>query len=155
MRKGLCLVVALVGGAAAVAQAPAPTEKLKEGYWKPEKVEFQGKQQLAGQQAKDLMTLIVQGAEYRMYYTTDSAKGLAVRLFTGEFKADPATKTFEMEVKDGQKKGHKVHGIYEVNKDTLKLCYAPVNEPRPTKFESPADGEVFNEVWTYQKPLPK
>ena len=90
-----------------------------------------------------------------MYYVTDSKEGKALRLFVADFRPEDATRTFELEVREGQRKGLKVHGIYEAAGSQLKICYGPVDKPRPTKFEAPAGSGFFNEVWSYLDPQPK
>ena len=47
--------------------------------------------------------------------------------------------------------GKKVHGIYEVTADTLKLCYGPEDKARPTKFESTKGSGLFHEEWVRVK----
>ena len=59
--------------------------------------------------------------------------------------------TFEMTIKDGYKKGERLHGIYAIKGDVLKMCYCPVDKPRPKDFVSPKGSEVFNEEWTRTK----
>jgi uncharacterized protein (TIGR03067 family) len=125
------------------------------GYWKPESIQHDGKEQLPNAKERASFTLVVEKSEYRMYYMTDEKEGKALRLFVADFRPDSASRGFEMEVKDGQKKGLKVHGIYEVSNGTLKVCYGPADKPRPTKFEAPAGSGLFNEVWKYMTPQPK
>ena len=59
--------------------------------------------------------------------------------------------TFELTIKDGIKKGTKLHGIYELGKTSMKICYAPSEKPRPTKFESPAGAETFCDTYERHK----
>lgn len=149
------IALAVIFGGLAVASAQGPDARPKDGYWKPESVQFDGKEQLPDAKAREPLVLILAGSEYRMYYTTDAKAGKAIKLFVGDFKADPTTRQFELEVKDGQRKGMKVHGIYEVNGTQMKMCYGPSDQPRPTKFEAPAGSKLFSEVWSYMNPQPK
>lgn len=42
-------------------------------------------------------------------------------------------------------------GIYELNGDSYKVCFAPVGKPRPTALSStPGSGNIF-QVWERQK----
>lgn len=125
------------------------------GYWKPESVQYDGKEQCPDAKSREPLTLVIEKSEYRMYYMTDAKEGKAIRLFVADFRMDSASRGFEMEVKDGNKKGLKVHGIYEVSNGTLKVCYGPIDKPRPTKFEAPTGSGQFNEVWKFMNPQPK
>ena len=79
------------------------------------------------------ITLVVKDGEYRLYVLSDPKRKLHLRLFTADLKLDPASKSFELTVKDGDKKGQKRHGIYEHKNGQLKLCYGPARSPvRPS-----------------------
>lgn len=84
------------------------------------------------------------------YYeiTKDTIKifdGMAEKpIFVMKYSLDakPSPATIDMEITDGpapEVKGAKAKGIVEVKGDELKLCYDPMGEERPTKF----DGEKF------------
>lgn len=140
--------------------APLPEHIRKlHGFWKPESVKFDGKEQLADAKTKEMLTLAVINSEYRMYFSPDTdpdkTKRKYTRLFTADLTLDPATKTFELSVTDGQQKGGKRHGIYEHVGNTLHLCYGPASKPRPTKFEATPGSEYFEEVWKFECPLPE
>ena len=152
MRTLSFLVLVIVLASTATAQPPMP-EGLKklQGFWKAESIQYDGKEQIPDAKQRGLLTLVVKDAEYRMYCLSDAAKDEHYRLFTADLKLDPATKTFELNVKDGQKKGERRHGVYEVTDKNLKLCYGPIDKPRPTKFEATKDSEHFLEVWTPEK----
>jgi uncharacterized protein (TIGR03067 family) len=156
--RTLVLAIALVGSAGTAWGQETPPEKSgkpRNGYWRPESIQFDGKEQLPDSKSREALTLVIADSEYRMYYMTDPKEGKALRLFIAQFKPDAAARTFELEVKDGQRKGMKVHGIFELNGSQLKLCYGPEDKPRPTRFDAPAGSGLFNEVWSYLDPQPK
>ncbi|MGL6097432.1 MAG: hypothetical protein ACRC7O_16745, partial [Fimbriiglobus sp.] len=95
--------------------------------------------------------LVVKGAEYRVYYIKDAAKDEHFRLFTADITCDPAAGTFELNVKDGQRKGERRHGIYSVSGGSLRLCYGPADKPRPATYAAPKGSGMFNEVWVAEK----
>ena len=67
---------------------------------------------------------------------------------------DPSKKpkTIDYLMTDGFTKGKKQLGIYEVNGDTFKSCFAKPDAERPTEFESkPGDGRTLS-VWKRQTP---
>lgn len=127
--------------------APVPAALIPwGGVWSPQGCEFDGQQQLTGD-SKNSIRLSVVGAEYRMYYITDLKEMMGRRLSTADLIVDDHAGTFEMTIKDGYKKGERIHGIYAIKDETLKLCYGPAGKPRPIEFAAPKGSEVFNEVW--------
>jgi uncharacterized protein (TIGR03067 family) len=148
MRAVAATVVALVVGG--VAQAQSPDEEMKKwaGYWKPQSVVSEGKEQMPDPSSRASITLVVKDGEYRMYVLSDVKRKLHLRLFTAGLRLDPASKAFELTVKDGEKKGQKRHGIYDLKDGRLTICYGPGEKPRPTKFEAPPGSEFFLETWT-------
>lgn len=66
---------------------------------------------------------------------------------------DPAKKpkAIAYEMTGGVTKGKKQLGVYEVDGDTFKACFAKPGEPRPTDFSSkPGDGRTSS-VWKREK----
>jgi uncharacterized protein (TIGR03067 family) len=148
MRATLILAATVaVGNWSAAADAPA---KAPEGLWRPTSMVYEGKE-MADAEAKEKMTLVLKDGEYRMFWTTDAAKDEGVRLFTGDVSFDPAKGTFEVAIKDGQKKGEKVHGIYQLKDGVLRLCYGPAEKARPAAFASQEGSGYFCESWTAVK----
>jgi uncharacterized protein (TIGR03067 family) len=139
----------VVLGSFAVA-ADTPPAKAPEGAWKPKTIQFEGKE-MADAEAKQKMTLVLKDGEYRMYWARDLAKDEYIRLFTGTVTFDPSKGTFEVAIKDGEKKGEKVHGIYELKDGVLRLCYGPGDKTRPVAFASLAGSGYFLESWTAEK----
>jgi uncharacterized protein (TIGR03067 family) len=121
------------------------------GFWKPESVVYDGAEQFSDTAARQAITLVVKDGEYRVYFCKDKANDLHVRLVTAELKADAVAKTIELTIKDGDKKGLKCHGLYEVKAGKLRICYGPVDKPRPTEFAAPAGSGYFCEVWAAEK----
>jgi uncharacterized protein (TIGR03067 family) len=62
--------------------------------------------------------------------------------FTLDATATP--RTSDNTINDGPDKGKKIHGIYELEGDTLASCVAKVGEDRPRKFATtPGSGHTF------------
>lgn len=139
--------------ASAVAPTGAVAEELKrmQGYWKPQSVVFDAAEQIPDGAARAKLTMVVKDSEFRTYYCQDAAKDVHFRLFTADLTLDPAAHTFELTVRDGQKKGDRRHGIYELSGATMKLCYGPIDKPRPTTFAAPKGSGVFLETWAVEK----
>lgn len=61
-----------------------------------------------------------------------------------KFRLDPAAgQAIDLTPQEGEQAGKDLSGIFEVTKDTLKLCVtAEPGQPRPTDFTSPKDAKV-------------
>lgn len=133
---------------------PPPTPKDWGGVWAPVSCVYDGTEQMGDAKVKEAIRLSIEKGEYKLYYLTDPVEMIGKRLSAATLTVDEKAGTFALSITDGQKKGEKVHGIYELKGDTLKLCYAPADQPRPTKFDAPKGGTAFNEEWARAK-LPK
>jgi uncharacterized protein (TIGR03067 family) len=58
-------------------------------------------------------------------------------------------KTIDIDLTDGPDKGKKKLGIYEFEKENLKICVAAVGAPRPTEFKGGKDNNL--ETWQRAK----
>ncbi len=65
----------------------------------------------------------------------------------GSFKLDPSKKPKAIDIvfpaAPGDKQGQTVLGIYELDGDTLKLCYDPEGTKRPAEFKSKAGSKLI------------
>jgi uncharacterized protein (TIGR03067 family) len=140
----------------ALADPPAPAGDLDklQGYWKPLQCEYEGQPQMPTDIMKQV-TVVFDKSEYHLYFKDKELdknnKPVILRLALANVSLDSATKTITFEFADGPLKGKKSHGIYEVAGNQLKMCYGPIEKPRPTKFESPAGSGYFLETWARQK----
>jgi uncharacterized protein (TIGR03067 family) len=66
---------------------------------------------------------------------------------------DPAKKPKEMDydVTEGPTKGQKQLGIYEIDGDTIKFCFAPADKGRPTDFTAKEGSGRTLSVWKKAK----
>ena len=155
MRNLACVAVlsALITGTVLRAQAPAVPPELKrlDGFWKPQSVVADGQEQLKSAEAKASITLRIKDGEYALFQIADAKEDKHYRLCTADLRLDPAAKTFELAVKQGFKKGQKMHGVYEHTSNEFKVCYGPAEKPRPTKFEAPKGSDYFCETWVPEK----
>jgi uncharacterized protein (TIGR03067 family) len=146
-------VLVVLCPALALAEPPKPAADPSglSGYWKPQSVVSDGVEQFQDSKARDAVVLVVKDGEYRVYIYKDKAKDLGVRLVTAALKADATQKTIELTILDGERKGLKCHGIFEVRDGTLKLCYGPADKLRPATFAAPAGSQLFCETWQAEK----
>jgi uncharacterized protein (TIGR03067 family) len=63
----------------------------------------------------------------------------------GTFRIDPTAKPKQIDTTPttGDNKGKTALGIYEIDGDTLKICWAPAGKDRPTEFKSAEGSGVF------------
>lgn len=155
MRSLVIAVVLLAGVGPAQAQAPNPiSDELKKltGHYKPVSVQFDGAEQLPQDaKSRNALTLVIEKGEYRAYFQPDPKKDSHFRLFTADLALDPAGKTFDLVIKDGQRKGERRHGIYEHAGSMFKVCYGPAEKPRPTALAAPKGSDYFFETWAIEK----
>ena len=66
----------------------------------------------------------------------------------GTQKLDPSKspKTIDVTMVEGPHKGTVMLGIYEIDADTLKVCFDPEGKARPTEFKSPPGSKNFVNV---------
>jgi len=73
--------------------------------------------------------------------------------FTGTHKLDPTNKprTIDISDTDGPFKGKTVLGIYELDGNEFKICYAPPGKDRPKDFSAKAGTGYRYHVWKREK----
>lgn len=60
-------------------------------------------------------------------------------------------KSIDFDVTAGDDKGKKMLGIYEINNDTLKICYGPADKGRPTSYSTKSGSGQVSSVWKLKK----
>jgi uncharacterized protein (TIGR03067 family) len=72
----------------------------------------------------------------------------------GTVKLDPSKKPKEIDIvgTEGPNKGKTILAIYELDKDTLKVCYDLSGKARPTEFKTKADTMQFLVTYAREKP---
>ena len=136
------LVFTAPGGTGARADDKAEVEKeLKkfQGIWTFASSEAGGKKA----PADDLkgLTITFEGNKHTV------KKGDEV-LQVGTQKLDPSKspKTIDVTITEGPKKGAVMLGIYQIDADTLTVCFDEEGKKRPTEFKSAAGSETFVNV---------
>jgi uncharacterized protein (TIGR03067 family) len=115
------------------------------GTWSIVSVETDGK----AQQDEDLkyQKMVVRGDRYTV------RKGDQV-IEEGLLKIDPTKKPKWIDVTptSGESKGNSFQGIYEVEGDTARDCFALPGKPRPTDFSTKRGSDRFLRVYKRDKP---
>ena len=139
----------------AVGADPKPNDDLAtlQGNWKPLQLECQGKQLSPAEEMKQ-MTGVYDKSEYFLYFVDKGKDGkpdvmlIAHANVTLDQTTTPKGITFEL--CEGRLKGAKQHGIYEIAGNQLKLCYGPIDKPKPTEFKSAPGSSHILETWARQ-----
>ena len=131
MNKGLALG-ALVAVALLARAEETPADAKKElkaltGSWKAVSVVSDGTEMSKEEVGK--ITLTVKGAKY----TLKTPDGQEIE---GSHKLDPSKKPKELDLIRDVDKDQKTLGIYELTKDTYKVCLGRPGKDRPKAFES-------------------
>jgi uncharacterized protein (TIGR03067 family) len=146
-RGWLVLAVGLLLAAGAPSKDDQARKDLDEmkGTWKAVGGEEGGKPVTEEQARK--FKLVVDGDRYT-YTVEDGSEE------QGTIKLDPGQKPKAMDVmiQSGDDKGKSQHGIYEVEGDTLKLCFAPPGEERPKEFATKEGSMTTVLIFKRQKP---
>ena len=124
------LTLALLGVAGARDDDAAKKElEAFTGTWTAVSATKDGKEEPKEGAAKN--RLVVKGEKY----TFTGSDGVTVE---GKHKLNPSKTPKEIEAvhTSGEGKGEKILGIYELTKDTYKVCLAPPGKDRPKEFAS-------------------
>jgi len=84
------------------------------------------------------------------HYKTE--KGSDV-LFDSTYRVDASQnpRQISMVGTEGNLKGKEAQGIYSINGDVLRICYAMPGDGRPERFESAAGSKAYLVVWKRER----
>jgi len=136
----LLSVLSMSLGITALAAEKSADAKNIQGTWLPVKAELRGAPMK--EEVLKMITLKLDSANYEV---------TAENVDKGTYRLDPAAKpkTIDITGTEGPNVGKTIPAIYELNGDTLRICYALGGGPRPTEFKSPAGTQVF--LVTYKR----
>lgn len=99
-----------------------------------------GGQEIPRDQLKDFL-VIYEGDKHTLKYGDKVFQ-------VGTQKIDPSKspKTIDVTMTEGPQKGTVMLGIYEIDGDTLKVCFDPQGKKRPTEFKSETGSQNFLNV---------
>jgi uncharacterized protein (TIGR03067 family) len=71
----------------------------------------------------------------------------------GKFTVDPSKspKTIDVTITEGDNTDKTMKGIYEIDGDNYKVCFAPFSKDRPKEFSSKGDEGLVLSVWKKAK----
>ena len=136
----LCtLVLTASGGSGARAGDKADVEKeLKkfQGTWTFASVEAGGKEAPAAEFKG--MTVTFEGDKYTVKKGDE-----VIQAGTEKLDLSKSPKTIDVAMTEGPSKGTVMLGIYEIDGDTLKVCFDPEGKKRPTEFKSASGSQTL------------
>jgi uncharacterized protein (TIGR03067 family) len=142
MRLTLGLIVAagLWCGEFVQAQDAKKDQEQLQGTWMMVSREFQGKK-ATKEELEKLNTKIVVKGDSITVWSKDAGTDEVLSELT--FKLDPATKprSLDFTITNGPTKGQTAVAIYELEGDSLRVCYATGDAKRPTQFAATNDTE--------------
>jgi uncharacterized protein (TIGR03067 family) len=115
-----------------------------DGTWVPSSAEIAGKKLPAGAIAS--WKLVVKDAQYTFTSNEQTDKGTV--------KVDRAAKPMTMDILgvDGPNKGKTILAIFELNGDSLKVCYDVGGQKRPAEFQTKEETSLFLVHYKRQEP---
>jgi uncharacterized protein (TIGR03067 family) len=143
VKRVLCMAVILLGTVAALAADPPDDAKAIQGDWVPVKAELAGQAQ--GEAFLKAIRMKLVDGRYEVVVGEQPDKGT--------YTLDPAAKPKGLTVTgvDGPNKGRMIPAIYELQGDTLRVCYDLSGAKRPEEFKSAAGTQSF--LVTYRRVL--
>jgi len=137
--KTLLSILALASMTTFAAEKSADAKNIQ-GTWLPVKGELGGRP-MADEVLK-IITLKLDGGNYEV-----TAENVDKGTYTLDAAAKP--KTIDITGTEGPNVGKKIPAIYELDGETLRICYGFGGGPRPTEFKSRSDTQVF--LVTYKR----
>jgi len=89
-------------------------------------------------------TIVIKDDTFRFPQLAEDATSKA-----GTFKLDATKKPKQMDTVSTEKEV--MLGIYELEGDSYKVCFAPVGKPRPSEFTSKSGSGNILQVWKREK----
>lgn len=133
----LTAIVAIASAGDAKDEAITKDRKQYEGTWRVVALEVNGNK-ADDEDAKKLTVVFGSEGTWTLHSEDADAEDLK-----GNYFIDPTKKpkTIDFSPTEGEGQGVKYLGIYEISEKTLKLCFAPPEQERPTEFASTPGNE--------------
>lgn len=115
-----------------------------EGTWSPVEAELAG--QKFPEEVTKTIKLVITGDKYTV------TVGKMVDRGTVKLDSSAKPKTIDITGTEGPNKGKTFLAIYELNGETLKVCYDLAGKARPTEFKTKPDTQLFLVTYKREKP---
>jgi uncharacterized protein (TIGR03067 family) len=139
------LIAMILFTAAARSQDAAGERKLLQGTWLPMAAELS--EDPLDEATLKTMKLVIEGDKYAVTIGTSQFDNGAIGI-------DPTAKLRTMDITstEGANKGKTFLAIYELNGDTLRICYNLTGKVRPTEFKTKKGEPLFMATYKRAKP---
>jgi uncharacterized protein (TIGR03067 family) len=137
-------LVATLTFLAATATAPADDAKAIQGTWKAAKAELAGHVLSDGLTRE--ITLTLTGGAYTVTFRDSADKG------TYKLDLNTNPRTITIAGTEGPNKDKTFHAIYELDGDTLRICYDLSGEQTPREFKTETGTKLYLVTYERQKP---
>ena len=115
------------------------------GTWVPESIEMAGTS--LPEEARKGIKLVIKDDKYTVTVRDRVDEG------TSKTDASAKPKTLDLTGTNGPNKGRTLLAIYELDGDTMKVCYDMTGKNRPKEFKSPPGSQTL--LATYKREKPK
>jgi uncharacterized protein (TIGR03067 family) len=143
MRNLLCLCLAVGVSIQAFAASLPDEAKAIQGNWTPATAELAG--QPIPEAVLKTISLQLDAGKYNVSVGGDPDKG------TYTIDATTTPKSMIVTGTEGPNRGKTFPAIYEINGDTLRICYDLSGAKRPTEFKSVAGTQLYLVTYTRKK----
>jgi uncharacterized protein (TIGR03067 family) len=141
MKRCLVLVTVVASAAWAGGAGGNAERKALQGTWKPVAADYAGAKIPQGELNKIMLQVV--GDEYIVHADKAVDRG------TVKIDAGKKPKAMDITGTDGPNKGKTMLAIFELEKDTLRVCYDLQGKERPTEFSSSKEKPYF--LVTYKR----
>jgi uncharacterized protein (TIGR03067 family) len=135
MKRIFCLFFTLAASLTLFAAAPSDDAKAVQGSWTPAKAELSG--QPMTEAFLKSVSLKLDNGKYEVSVGGSPDKGT----YTLDSNSKP--KGMTITGTEGPNKGKTFPAIYEIDGDTLRICYDLAGAKRPTEFKSSAGTRLY------------
>ena len=140
-----CMALALVLSFSSAAWSKdAKDEDAVQGTWLASTAELGG--QKFPDEVRKSIKLVIKDGKYTVTVGDRPDKG------TTKMDSSAKPKTIDITGTDGPNKGKTMLAIYELNGDTLRVCYDLSGKSRPTEFKTTAGTQLFLVTYDREKP---
>ena len=143
MKHIVCICLTVAASLTAFAADAADDAKAVQGNWKPVKAELAG-QPMADTVLKSI-SLKLDNGKYEVFVGDEPDRGT--------YTIDSASKPKSMTITgtEGPNHGKTFPAIYELNGDTLRICYDLSGAKRPTEFKTVAGTKLYLVTYNRKK----
>ena len=142
--KSFAVIILLLSFSLAASSRDAKDEETIQGTWLPATAEIAGKP--FPDDLRKTIKLVIKDDKYTVT--------VGKMMDQGSAKLKPSAKPKEMDIAgtEGPNKGKTFLAIYELDGDTLKICYDLGGKNRPTEFKTKEGTQLFLVTYKREKP---